>query len=179
VWSRSYPGLHVLLLEFWCLYPDTVPLINKLHSDFAISIPSYFRYYYLKIVSYVSSWQIIFLLDTEPSLPVLQDLVVSSYDHASLSHTPLPVPAQLTVKPSHLPGATLGVFAVSPISNGVRIGPYKGKKVGVEEAGKLYNTAYAWEVSEQNLWRIFNADTDKPTSGMTTITLSCMQAEGF
>ena len=72
---------------------------------------------------------------------------MTSYDKASLQHTRLSVPAQLTVRPSLLPGASLGVFATTAISKDVRMGPYEGKKVSVEEAGKFYNTAYAWEVS--------------------------------
>ena len=69
-------------------------------------------------------------------------------DQASLVYTQLPVPAQLTVRPSVIPGTGLGVFAVSRINKGVRVGPYEGRKVAREDMGDLYNTAYAWEVSE-------------------------------
>ncbi len=69
-------------------------------------------------------------------------------DKASLVYTQLPVPAQLTVRPSVIPGAGLGVFAVSRINKGVRVGPYEGRKVAREDMGDLYNTAYAWEVSD-------------------------------
>ena len=69
-------------------------------------------------------------------------------DQASLVNTQLPVPAQLTVRPSVIPGAGLGVFAVSRINKCVRIGPYEGRKVAREDMGDLYNTAYAWEVSD-------------------------------
>ena len=69
-------------------------------------------------------------------------------DQASLVYTQLPVPAQLTVRPSVIPGAGLGVFAVSRINKGVRVGPFEGRKVVREDMGDLYNTAYAWEVSD-------------------------------
>ena len=56
-------------------------------------------------------------------------------DQASLVYTQLPVPAQLTVRPSVIPGAGLGVFAVSRIKKGVRVGPYEGRKVTREDMG--------------------------------------------
>ena len=70
----------------------------------------------------------------------------AGYDQASLAHTQLSVPAQLTVKPSLIPGAGLGVFATTLISKGVRVGPYEGKIVDKDDMGDLHNTAYAWEV---------------------------------
>ena len=71
----------------------------------------------------------------------------AGYDQASLAYTQLPVPAQLTVKPSVIRGAGLGVFSTTLIKKGVRVGPYEGKKVQRSDMGDLYNTAYAWEVS--------------------------------
>lgn len=82
------------------------------------------------------------------SQPEYSALPVASYDQASLTYTALPVPAQLTVKPSLIPGAGLGVFATTFISEGVKMGPYEGKRVNMEEVGNFYNTAYAWEVRE-------------------------------
>ena len=72
----------------------------------------------------------------------------AGYDQASLVYTQIPVPAQLTVRPSVIPGAGLGVFAVSLINKGVRVGPYEGRKVARKDMGDLHNTAYAWEVSD-------------------------------
>ena len=69
------------------------------------------------------------------------------YDQASLTYTQLPVPAQLTVRPSVIPEAGLGVFAVSFINKGVRFGPYEGRKVAWEDIGDLHNMTYAWKVS--------------------------------
>ena len=64
-------------------------------------------------------------------------------DQASLAYTQLPVPAELTVKPSGIPGAGLGVFANKFIPRNMKMGPYEGKRV---EMGEVANTAYAWEV---------------------------------
>ena len=69
------------------------------------------------------------------------------YDQASLTYTQLPVPAQLTVRPSGIPGAGLGIFAVSSLKKGIRIGPYEGRKVAQEDVRELHNMAYAWQVS--------------------------------
>lgn len=66
-------------------------------------------------------------------------------DQASLSHTQLPVPAELTVKPSEIPGAGLGVFATKFIQRNVRLGPFEGKRMDEDE---VPNTSYAWEVCE-------------------------------
>ena len=66
----------------------------------------------------------------------------AGYDQASLAYTHLPVPAELTVRPSLIPGVGLGVFSTTFISKGVRVGPYKGKMVMRD----FYNTAYAFEV---------------------------------
>ena len=65
-------------------------------------------------------------------------------DQASLTYTHLPVPAELTVKASGIPGAGLGVFSKQLIPRNVKMGPFEGKKVEEEEVG---NMAYAWEVS--------------------------------
>jgi len=68
------------------------------------------------------------------------------FDHASLTYTQVPVPAQVTVKPSSIPGAGLGVFSTTAIKKGVRMGPYEGVMISKTDMGDLYNTAYAWEV---------------------------------
>ena len=59
----------------------------------------------------------------------------------------LPVPAQLTVKMSSIPGAGLGVFANHEgIARGVKFGPYVGKKVPPSHVDEDTNTSYMWEV---------------------------------
>ena len=70
----------------------------------------------------------------------------AGYDQASLAFTELPVPAQLTVKTSRIPGAGLGVFATSFIPKGVKLGQYEGKRVAGKDVKSLSTTAYAWEV---------------------------------
>ena len=39
------------------------------------------------------------------------------------------------------------MFATMVIGEGVKMGPYVGKRVYMEEMGNFINTAYAWEVS--------------------------------
>ena len=68
-------------------------------------------------------------------------------DEASLTLTQLPVPRPLTVRPSSIAGAGLGVFTNQLIPKGVRVGPYQGRIVDKYDLGDLQDTAYAWEVS--------------------------------
>ena len=68
------------------------------------------------------------------------------YDQASLTSTQLPVPAQLTVRPSLYPEAGLGVFATIPISKGVQVGPSLDGTVKKDDIGDLHNTANEGEV---------------------------------
>lgn len=68
------------------------------------------------------------------------------YDEDSLAFTNVPVPFDLTVAPSSIPGAGLGVFAKALIPCGVRFGPYKGRKVMKEALHHDVETSYMWEV---------------------------------
>ena len=68
------------------------------------------------------------------------------YDSASLKYTPLPVPAQLTLQSSSIPGEALGVFSTVFISKGVRMGPYEGRRISKEDVDENSSIAYAWEV---------------------------------
>ena len=77
----------------------------------------------------------------------LKPLDSAGQDQASLAHTPLPVPAPLTVKPSSIPGAGLGVFTNQFIPKRVRVGPYEGRRVDKLGLEDLKDNAYAWEVS--------------------------------
>ena len=70
----------------------------------------------------------------------------SGHDEASLQYTTLFVPAELTVKPSKIPNAGLGVFATKYIPRGVRFGPYEGRRVLKKELTKGDDTSYMWEV---------------------------------
>ena len=70
----------------------------------------------------------------------------AGYDQASLAYTQLPVPAQLTIRPSPIPGAELGVFSTTFISKGVRVGPYLAETVDKDDMGGLHNSTNAGEV---------------------------------
>ena len=70
----------------------------------------------------------------------------AGYDQASLAYTQLPVPAQLTVRPSPIPEAGLGVFATTFISKGVRMGPYKDEIADKDDMGDIHNTTNAGKV---------------------------------
>ena len=71
----------------------------------------------------------------------------SGYDEASRNFTDLPVPAELTIKSSHIPNAGLGVFAKKFIPRGVKVGPYQGKLVWKDHVEEGTDTSYMWEVS--------------------------------
>ena len=47
--------------------------------------------------------------------------LTAGYDQASITYTQLHVPSQLTVRPSAITGAGLGIFAVSFINKGIRV----------------------------------------------------------
>ena len=68
-------------------------------------------------------------------------------DEDSLAYTKTPVPHQLTVKPSSIPAAGLGVFAKSFVPRGVKMGPYIGEKIDKEDVTEDTITGYMWEAS--------------------------------
>ena len=45
----------------------------------------------------------------------------AAYDYPSITYTHAPVPLQVTVQPSSIPGASLGVFSTTTIEKGVCI----------------------------------------------------------
>ena len=77
-------------------------------------------------------------------LPEL-DLTVG-HDQASLVFTELPVPAQLNMKASYIPGSGLGVFATSFIPKDVKLGQFEGKKVTGEDVENVQRTDHVWKV---------------------------------
>ena len=79
-----------------------------------------------------------------PLTPLDESLGV---DEASKQFTCVPVPKQLTVKPSSIPDAGMGVYAKEYIPKGTRCGPYKGTIVDKMDIGADVNTAYMWEVT--------------------------------
>ena len=78
--------------------------------------------------------------------PLLELQTDVGYDRASVTFTQVPVPIEVTVKPSSIPGAGLGVFSTTTIKKRVRMGPYEGVKISESDKEELCNTAYAWEV---------------------------------
>ena len=78
--------------------------------------------------------------------PLKQLSSSASYDLSSLTYTNLPVPAQLTIRPSSIPNAGLGTFANQFIPRGVRLGPYEGRRVSKLDMGDIKDTQYVWEV---------------------------------
>ena len=71
---------------------------------------------------------------------------VAGYDQASLTHIQVPVPAQLTVRTSPIPGAGQGVFATTFISKSVRMGSYRDVIVDKDNMESLHSIANAGEV---------------------------------
>ena len=70
----------------------------------------------------------------------------AGYDRASLAYTQLPVPAQLTVRTSPIPGAGLGVFATTFISKSTKMGPYRDVIFDKGDMESLHNNTNAGEV---------------------------------
>ena len=79
--------------------------------------------------------------------PLLALDTSSGHDITSLAFTDVPVPVDLMVKHSSIPGAGLGVFAKTLIPRGVRFGPYEGRKVMKQAVHCNVDTSYMWEVS--------------------------------
>lgn len=57
------------------------------------------------------------------------------------------LPENLEIRPSVIPNSGLGIFNTKVIDKGVRFGPYKGKKVRLEDIADDMDTCYMWEVS--------------------------------
>ena len=68
-------------------------------------------------------------------------------DQALLAYTQVPVPCPLTVKPSSIIGAGMGVFTNHYIPKRVRMGPFEGRRVDKQDIGNIQDNTYAWEVS--------------------------------
>lgn len=79
-------------------------------------------------------------------MPNLSVQFTGDLDAPSLSYTELPVPVELTVKPSGIPGGRLGVFANIPIPMSAEMGPYQGRKLKQEDMNEIFNNDFAWEV---------------------------------
>ena len=73
----------------------------------------------------------------------------TGHDQDSVMYTTVPVPAEATIKTSSIPEAGLGVFAKKLIPRHVRVGPYEGKRLSVEDMEMVGDTSYIWEVSKK------------------------------
>ena len=70
----------------------------------------------------------------------------SGQDEDSLVFTSVPVPSELTVKQSSIPGAGLGVFAKTLLHQEIWFGPYKGRTILRDAIRSDADTSYMWEV---------------------------------
>ena len=66
--------------------------------------------------------------------------------NSTLSTAVASLPTALKISDSSIPGAGLGVFSTTGIPKGVRFGPYKGKKIGLQHITDETDTSYMWEV---------------------------------
>ena len=57
------------------------------------------------------------------------------------------LPENMEIRPSVIPNSGLGIFSTKVIDKGVRLGPYKGKKLRLEDIADDTDTCYMWEVS--------------------------------
>ena len=61
-------------------------------------------------------------------------------------HTTLPLPPEIKIKESVIPGAGMGAFSRSFIPKGTRIGPYTGEILNFNEIDGETDTSYMWEI---------------------------------
>ena len=61
-------------------------------------------------------------------------------------HTSLPLPPEIKIKESVIPGAGMGAFSHSFIPKGTRIGPYTGEIINLDEVDGETDTSYMWEI---------------------------------
>ena len=59
----------------------------------------------------------------------------------------MPTPPQVTLSPSSLPGASLGVFSTDWIKEGTEMGPFTGRVVRLQDIAKDMDNRFMWEVS--------------------------------
>ena len=73
---------------------------------------------------------------------------IAGFDDQSKTFTELPIPCGLTVKPSSITGAGLGVFTMthSHIPARIQFGPYNGNLIFKSELTDSTDTNYMWEV---------------------------------
>ena len=62
----------------------------------------------------------------------------------------MPTPRQVTICPSSLPGASLGVFSTDWIKEGTEMGPFTGRAVPLQSVAKDMDNRFMWEVRLYN-----------------------------
>ncbi|XP_033103390.1 PR domain zinc finger protein 12-like [Anneissia japonica] len=62
----------------------------------------------------------------------------------------LPVPNQLSLMPSSLPGCDIGIFSTTWIKEGTEMGPFTGKIVSAEDIDWTQDNRFAWEVFDSD-----------------------------
>ncbi|KAK3744976.1 hypothetical protein QZH41_008502, partial [Actinostola sp. cb2023] len=90
-------------------------------------------------------------LQPMPDKPLSTD-----HDNNILTAARASLPDLLEIKPSTIPHAGLGVFCksgVTPIR--AKFGPYKGKKVKLEDIGDDKDTSYMWEYKGEIYYRSY------------------------
>ncbi|XP_048586840.1 histone-lysine N-methyltransferase PRDM9-like [Nematostella vectensis] len=65
------------------------------------------------------------------------------------------LPSCLEIRPSPILNAGLGVFAKSSIAKRVKFGPYKGRKVKIDDEQMDEDTSYMWEISKDGKFNHF------------------------
>ena len=79
-----------------------------------------------------------------PLQPLLSELHGSRKGHSV--HTSLPLPPEIKIKKSVIPGAGMGAFSRTFIPKGTRIGPYTGEILNLDKIDGETDTSYMWEI---------------------------------
>ena len=79
-----------------------------------------------------------------PLQPLLSEVHGSRKGHSV--HTSLPLPPEIKIKESVIPGAGMGAFSRTFIPKGTRIGPYTGEILNFDEIDGETDTSYMWEI---------------------------------
>lgn len=58
----------------------------------------------------------------------------------------MPMPSQVTLSPSSIPGSAIGVFTRDWIKEGTEMGPYTGRIVLPNDVSPNLNNSFMWEV---------------------------------
>ncbi len=70
----------------------------------------------------------------------------------------MPLPKQIEIGPSTIPGEKLGVFSTMWIKEGTQMGPYTGRVMPIDKLDMKQLNNFVWEVRSKNFQ-------DKPRVG--------------